>query len=58
LTTPPTIRPLGFGRPEDIANTAAFPPSGDATFIVGERLTVVGGTDLQIRTAYPGEQLT
>jgi NAD(P)-dependent dehydrogenase (short-subunit alcohol dehydrogenase family) len=57
ITTPTTTRPLGFGRPEDVANAVAFLLSDEARFIVGQVLKVAGGTDLQISMAYPGEPL-
>jgi NAD(P)-dependent dehydrogenase (short-subunit alcohol dehydrogenase family) len=47
-------RPLGYGAPEDIANAVAFLLSDQARFIVGQTLTVAGGTDLQVSMAYPG----
>ncbi len=54
-TAPTTTRPLGFGRPEDIANAVAFLLSDQARFIVGQTLSVAGGTDLRISMVYPGE---
>ena len=47
-------RPMGFGRPEDIAGAVAFLLSGEARFIVGQTLTVAGGTDLRSTMAFPG----
>jgi NAD(P)-dependent dehydrogenase (short-subunit alcohol dehydrogenase family) len=58
VTTPTTTRPLGFGRPEDIANAVAFLLSDQARFIIGQTLKVAGGTDLQISMTYPGEPLS
>jgi NAD(P)-dependent dehydrogenase (short-subunit alcohol dehydrogenase family) len=49
-----STRPLGYGAPEDIANAVAFLLSDQARFIVGQTLSVAGGTDLQISMAYPG----
>jgi NAD(P)-dependent dehydrogenase (short-subunit alcohol dehydrogenase family) len=54
-TAPTTTRPLGFGRPEDVANAVAFLLSDQASFIVGQTLNVAGGTDLRISMVYPGE---
>ena len=56
-STPTTTRPMGFGRPEDVANAVAFLLSDQARFIVGQTLSVAGGTDLRISMAYPGEPL-
>lgn len=56
-TGPSTTRPLGFGRPEDVANAVAFLLSDEARFIVGQTLKVAGGSDLQISMSYPGEPL-
>jgi NAD(P)-dependent dehydrogenase (short-subunit alcohol dehydrogenase family) len=52
-----TTRPLGFGRPEDIANAVAFLLSDDARFIVGVTLPVAGGTNLLVSIAMPGDEL-
>lgn len=49
-----STRPLGYGRPSDIANAVAFLVSDQARFIVGVTLSVCGGTDLQVSMAYPG----
>jgi NAD(P)-dependent dehydrogenase (short-subunit alcohol dehydrogenase family) len=46
---------MGFGHPEDVANAVAFLLSDQARFIVGQTLSVAGGTDLRISMAYPGE---
>jgi NAD(P)-dependent dehydrogenase (short-subunit alcohol dehydrogenase family) len=56
-STPTTTRPMGFGHPEDVANAVAFLLSDQARFIVGQTLSVAGGTDLRISMAYPGEPL-
>ena len=45
-------RPLGWGRPEDVANTVAFLVSDDARFIVGVTIPVAGGTDLRVSMAF------
>jgi NAD(P)-dependent dehydrogenase (short-subunit alcohol dehydrogenase family) len=55
LHAPSTTRPLGHGRPEDIANVAAFLVSDQARFIIGATIPVCGGTDLQVSMAFPGE---
>jgi len=55
LHAPTSTRPLGHGRPEDIADLAAFLVSDQARFIIGETIPVAGGTDLQVSMAYPGE---
>lgn len=55
---PSTTRPLGFGRPEDIADAVAFLLSDQAKFIVGQTLKVAGGSDLKISMSYPGEPVS
>jgi NAD(P)-dependent dehydrogenase (short-subunit alcohol dehydrogenase family) len=50
-----STRPVGWGRPEDIANAVAFLLSDQARFIIGQTLSVTGGTDLQITMGFPGE---
>lgn len=47
-------RPMGFGKPADIAAAVAFLLSDEARFIVGQTLTVAGGTDLRSTMAFPG----
>jgi 2-hydroxycyclohexanecarboxyl-CoA dehydrogenase len=47
-------RPMGFGKPSDIAAAVAFLLSDEARFIVGQTLTVAGGTDLRSTMAFPG----
>lgn len=54
-STSTTTRPMGYGRPSDIANVVAFLASDQARFIVGQTITVAGGTDLQVSMAFPGE---
>jgi len=48
-------RPLGYGRPSDIAAVVAFLVSDQARFVIGQTISVAGGTDLQVSMAYPGE---
>jgi NAD(P)-dependent dehydrogenase (short-subunit alcohol dehydrogenase family) len=55
LDTRSSTRPLGHGRPEDIADAVAFLLSDQARFIIGVTLPVAGGTDLQVTMAFPGE---
>jgi NAD(P)-dependent dehydrogenase (short-subunit alcohol dehydrogenase family) len=55
LDTSSSTRPMGHGRPEDIANAVAFLLSDQAGFIVGVTLPVAGGTDIQVTMAFPGE---
>jgi NAD(P)-dependent dehydrogenase (short-subunit alcohol dehydrogenase family) len=55
VETSTTTRPLGYGRPSDIANVVAFLASDQARFVVGQTITVAGGTDLQVSMAFPGE---
>ena len=55
LETRSSTRPMGHGRPEDIANAVAFLLSDQARFIVGVTLPVAGGTDIQVTMAFPGE---
>jgi NAD(P)-dependent dehydrogenase (short-subunit alcohol dehydrogenase family) len=55
LSTGTTTRPLGHGRPEDIADAVAFLLSDQARFIIGVTIPVAGGTDLQVTMAFPGE---
>lgn len=50
-----STRPLGHGRPEDIADAVAFLLSDHARFIVGVTLPVAGGSDIQVTMAFPGE---
>jgi NAD(P)-dependent dehydrogenase (short-subunit alcohol dehydrogenase family) len=55
LHAPSSTRPLGHGRPEDIADVTAFLLSDQARFIVGATIPVAGGTDLQVSMGFPGE---
>jgi NAD(P)-dependent dehydrogenase (short-subunit alcohol dehydrogenase family) len=55
---PTNTRPLGFGSPENIAAAVAFLLSDEANFIVGQTLSVAGGTALHVSMAYPGEPLS
>ena len=55
LTSGTSTRPLGHGRPEDIADAVAFLLSEQARFIIGVTLPVAGGTDIQVSMAFPGE---
>jgi len=50
-----STRPLGYGRPSDIASVVAFLVSDQARFVIGQTISVAGGTDLQVSMAYPGE---
>jgi NAD(P)-dependent dehydrogenase (short-subunit alcohol dehydrogenase family) len=50
-----STRPLGYGRPSDIAAVVAFLVSDQARFVIGQTISVAGGTDLQVSMAYPGE---
>jgi 3-oxoacyl-[acyl-carrier protein] reductase len=54
---PTDTRPLGYGRPSDIANAVAFLLSSEARFIVGTTINVAGGTDLRTTMALPGTPL-
>jgi 2-hydroxycyclohexanecarboxyl-CoA dehydrogenase len=54
---PTDTRPLGFGRPSDIAGAVAFLLSEEARFIVGTTINVAGGTDLRTTMALPGTPL-
>ena len=54
ITARTTTRPLGYGKPEDIADAVAFLASDKARFIVGTTLHVTGGTDLKVTMADPG----
>jgi len=54
ITARTTTRPLGYGRPEDIADAVAFLASDKARFIVGTTLHVTGGTDLKVTMGDPG----
>jgi NAD(P)-dependent dehydrogenase (short-subunit alcohol dehydrogenase family) len=54
---PTDTRPLGFGRPSDIANAVAFLLSTEARFIIGTTINVAGGTDLRTSMALPGTPL-
>jgi NAD(P)-dependent dehydrogenase (short-subunit alcohol dehydrogenase family) len=54
LETRTSTRPLGYGRPSDIANAVAFLVSDQARFIVGVTLSVCGGTDLQVSMPFAG----
>jgi NAD(P)-dependent dehydrogenase (short-subunit alcohol dehydrogenase family) len=54
---PTDTRPLGFGRPSDIASAVAFLLSEEARFIVGTTINVAGGTDLRTTMALPGTPL-
>jgi NAD(P)-dependent dehydrogenase (short-subunit alcohol dehydrogenase family) len=45
-------RPMGWGRPEDVANTVAFLASDQARFIVGVTIPVAGGTDLWVSMSF------
>jgi len=55
LHAPSSTRPLGHGRPEDVADLAAFLASDQARFIIGATIPIAGGTDLQVSMAFPGE---
>ena len=55
LDTSSNTRPMGHGRPEDIADAVAFLLSDQARFIVGVTLPVAGGSDIQVTMAFPGE---
>lgn len=50
-----STRPLGYGRPSDIAAVVAFLVSDQARFVIGQTISVAGGTDLQVSMAFPGE---
>jgi NAD(P)-dependent dehydrogenase (short-subunit alcohol dehydrogenase family) len=50
-----STRPLGYGRPSDIAAVVAFLVSDQARFVIGQTISVAGGTDLQVSMAYPGQ---
>jgi 2-hydroxycyclohexanecarboxyl-CoA dehydrogenase len=54
---PTDTRPLGFGRPDDIAGAVAFLLSEEARFIVGTTINVAGGTNLRTTMALPGTPL-
>jgi NAD(P)-dependent dehydrogenase (short-subunit alcohol dehydrogenase family) len=54
---PTDTRPMGFGRPSDIANAVAFLLSTEARFIIGTTINVAGGTDLRTSMALPGTPL-
>jgi NAD(P)-dependent dehydrogenase (short-subunit alcohol dehydrogenase family) len=54
---PTDTRPMGFGRPSDIANAVAFLLSAEARFIIGTTINVAGGTDLRTSMALPGTPL-
>jgi NAD(P)-dependent dehydrogenase (short-subunit alcohol dehydrogenase family) len=43
--------PAGWGRPEDIANVAAFLASEEARFLIGTNLLVAGGSDILVGMA-------
>ena len=45
------FRPMGWGRPEDIAGVVSFLASDDARFVVGVTIPVSGGTDLLVSMA-------
>jgi NAD(P)-dependent dehydrogenase (short-subunit alcohol dehydrogenase family) len=45
------FHPMGWGRPEDIANVVAFLASQEARFVIGTNLPVAGGTDLLVTMA-------
>ena len=51
LSKPTAFRPMGWGRPDDIAGAVAFLASDDARFIVGVTIPVAGGTDLMVSMA-------
>lgn len=55
IETSTSTRPMGYGRPSDIASVVAFLASDQARFVVGQTITVAGGTDLQVSMAFPGE---
>lgn len=54
-STSTTTRPLGYGLPRDIADVVTFLVSDQARFVIGQTITVAGGTDLQVTMAFPGE---
>jgi NAD(P)-dependent dehydrogenase (short-subunit alcohol dehydrogenase family) len=45
------FHPVGWGRPEDIANVVAFLASEEARFVIGTNLPVAGGSDLLVAMA-------
>jgi 2-hydroxycyclohexanecarboxyl-CoA dehydrogenase len=51
LEQPTDFRPMGWGRPEDIAAGVAFLASDEARFIIGVTIPVAGGTDLLVSMA-------
>jgi NAD(P)-dependent dehydrogenase (short-subunit alcohol dehydrogenase family) len=50
-------RPLGWGRPEDIANAVNFLVSPHAKFIVGATLPVAGGTNLAVSLGFKRDEV-
>jgi 3-oxoacyl-[acyl-carrier protein] reductase len=45
-------RPLGWGRPDDIANAVGFLVTPQANFIVGATIAVAGGTNLAVSLGF------
>ena len=54
LETRTSTRPLGYGRPDDIADAVAFLVSDQARFVIGTTMRVAGGTDIQVSMAMKG----
>jgi NAD(P)-dependent dehydrogenase (short-subunit alcohol dehydrogenase family) len=42
------FRPMGWGRPEDVASVACFLASEEARFVIGATIPVSGGTTLMV----------
>jgi 3-oxoacyl-[acyl-carrier protein] reductase len=42
------FRPMGWGRPEDVASVACFLASEEARFVIGTTIPVSGGTTLMV----------
>jgi 3-oxoacyl-[acyl-carrier protein] reductase len=42
------FRPMGWGRPEDVASVACFLASDEARFVIGTTIPVSGGTTLMV----------
>jgi NAD(P)-dependent dehydrogenase (short-subunit alcohol dehydrogenase family) len=42
------FRPMGWGRPEDVASVACFLASDEARFVIGATIPVSGGTTLMV----------